>query len=160
MVPRSFCWIRLVKLSIILRLCTAQVWRGWDFAKTWTWWLLCALWIISSDFTEVTVKEGENEHRIFLLDEGLHWDFSPWTCRKTGKGSACLYSILVGQEEETPQVNFLFSLAESWNLDSSNKFWGSLLTLNASRKDFVKNEHPSRYTCGCLKYTIVLHPSL
>lgn len=39
---------------------------GWDLAKTWkVMAALCAMWIISSDYTEVLVKESENEWRIF-----------------------------------------------------------------------------------------------
>lgn len=40
--------------------------------------------------------------------------------------------------------------------NSGAVFW----LLNASWNDFVKNEQPSRYTHGCLKYTLMIHPSL
>lgn len=164
MVPHSFCWIRLVKWWIILRLCTAQVWRGWDFVKTRTWWLFRALWIIP---LIIQRRKGNNSERRgermqdFFLDEGLSWDFSPWTCTKTGKESGCLYGILVCQAaEETSQVHFcsLLQNHEAWITQTN--FGAVFWLLNTSWKDFVKNEQPSRYTHGYLKYAIKLHPSL
>lgn len=164
MVPHSFCWIRLVKWWIIVRLCTAQVWRGWDFVKTRTWWLFRALWIapLIMQRRKGNNSEGRGQWvQDFFLDEDLSWDFSPWTCMKQVKNLAAFMAFWCVKQQRKHLMFIFCSLLlnhEAWitQTNSGAVFW----LLNASWNDFVKNEQPSRYTHGCLKCAIKLHPSL